>query len=150
MSRVRVETVIAELARDWELPELILDENDYVCLQGADGTIVNIDYFEEDAALSLYVTVAPNPEQDRAVVYQLMLEGNCNWSETAGTTLALDETGEYILLTAALEAATLDLDGLVQQIERLLTTATDWAEYIKSLLDETPTTTESAEPVDFA
>ncbi len=140
--------MFAELARDWELSELALDDNDFLCLQTADGAVVNIDYFEQDAALAFYTTVGRVPD-DGGEIYQILLEGNCDWAETAGGTLALDPSSEFVLLTAKLHAETLDLDRIVQQIETLTTTAADWATFMESLVEGAPGE-ESQEPADFA
>ena len=149
MSRARVETVLAELARDWELSDLALDDNDFFCLQTADGVLVNIDYFEQDDALAFYTTVCRVPAEAGGEIYQVLLESNCDWAETAGGTLALDPTSEFVLLTAALPAATLDLTTLAGQVETLAQSAIGFKSFIASLVDGAPGES-SQETADFA
>ena len=142
MSRATIENLITELAREWTLPDLAMDENDYLCIQTETGVFINIDFFEEADQLSFYTTVAEvsdevSPE-NRLKVHRTMLEANSGWEETSGATLALDSTGTLALLTVAMPVEGLDLPAMRQRVEDFAKLAWHWSKRIKTIAAATP------------
>ena len=142
MSKTQAETLVAELAQEWELPELAMDADDYFCVQPADGVVLNVDYFEAADVFSLYTTVAEIPAQNRLAAFESMLRANFGWEETGGATLALDSTGELALLTAEIPVDGLDLPVMLDRIETFSRLAWSWSKKINALAEES----EAAEP----
>lgn len=125
MNRKRVESVIEDLARKWDLPEIALDE-DYLCIESRPDFIVNLDYFENDNAISCYATVGEVPAEGKNELYRSLLGGNYDWVETAGTTVSVDPAGQFVLVTASMSATDLDLEKLLDSFDRLYQAAQKW------------------------
>jgi len=75
---------------------------------------------------------AAHPER-RSVLHQAMLMANLSWREVAGGALALDPDGERVLLRVRLDLATLDAEGLRQQLYATIDTAERWAAELATL-----------------
>lgn len=132
MSRTVVQTLISDLSREWGLPDLAMDENDFLCVQ-TNGVVINVDYFEDENVLAFYGTVADMPTENREPVLEAMLVGNFGWQETAGATLALDSTEQLALLTVTIPVNGLDLPVLLDCIQMFTDLAWHWSKKIDSL-----------------
>jgi len=143
MSRAAAAILIADLARELDLPELALDEQDYVCVQIEDGVVVNIDYFEEGDVLSLYTTVGEAPAEQRRPILQRMLESNFAWQGTAGATLCLDPSEELALLTGSMPLGDMDLPALKQLLADFCQLAWMWSERLQQLAADAPASIET-------
>ena len=132
MSRARITTAIAELAAEWQLPQMELDENDFLCID-VDGLIINIDYFEEAECLSIYSTVAEVPNGKRAECFDLMLRANYGWQKTAGAVLAVDPSETLALLRTEVTLNDLDLPVLLNRMDEFTTTVKHWADRLEQL-----------------
>ena len=138
MPRSSMEILIADLARELDLPDLGLDNHDYVCVQTEDGVIFNMDYYEQDDVLSWYTTVGEVPDEQRIPVLDAMLSANFGWEETGGATLCLDPEGKLALLTVSMPVADMDLPVLRQRMQDFSEMAWAWSKRISALAEANP------------
>jgi len=131
-----MDILVAELAREMDLPDLELDEQDYVCVQTEDGVVFNIDYFEEDDVLSFYTTVGEVHDEHRLPILAAMLAGNSAWEATGGATLCLDPEGQLALLTVAMPAGDLNLPLLRQRMQDFSEVAWTWSGRIRAITEQ--------------
>ena len=128
MSRERVTTTLGELASEWGLPGLALDENDFLCIE-TDDRLINIDYFEDADAVSMYGTVAEVPEDRRLECFRMMLQANHGLAGgEVPQALALDPTEQLALLRAEIPVYELTLPGLLSAISNFVRDLNSWTE----------------------
>lgn len=138
MSKSSMEKLVAELAKEWDLPDLAMDKNGFFFVKTADGVFINVDYFEEEDVVSFYTTVAEISKKYRETIYELLLEGNFSWDLTSGATLCIDATEKVVLLTVAMPARELDLRTLLKRFSDFGKVGWFWSQRIAGV-SETPT-----------
>ncbi|MEZ5581677.1 MAG: type III secretion system chaperone [Candidatus Competibacteraceae bacterium] len=125
--------LIKDLGREIGLPEMAMDENDFVCLFTNDGVVLNLDYHEDEDVLVMYATVGEIPDDQRLQLYQELLQANFFWQSTAGATMCIDHTAERVMLMTNITVGDLDLPKLMAVLDHFTGLAWVWSDRIREL-----------------
>ncbi|NJN48094.1 MAG: type III secretion system chaperone [Candidatus Competibacteraceae bacterium] len=136
MSKSHMQHLTDELGDAIGLPDLALDEKDFVCIVSEDGVVLNLDYFEDEDTLVMYTTVGEIPDDKRLKLYQEMLRANFFWETTAGATLCLDPEIDLALLMANVTVADMSLPQLMNILDHFTKLAWAWSDRIRALIGE--------------
>lgn len=131
-----IDIVLRDFGAAIGVPEMKLDERDYLAITTGEGFGLNFDYFDEDSALVVYTTAGDIPEEHRVDLYEEMLKANLFWNTTGGATLCIDPEGESALVTAHIRTNGLDAPTLVNFVTNLCRVAAMWNARLRELVEE--------------
>ena len=98
MSKALFLSIIQELGKNINLPDLKPDEDNYCCLGFDDKIVTHIQYNEENNIIMLFSQIGIVAKDKQAVIYPKLLKANLFWQGTGGATVGVDdETNEVVL-----------------------------------------------------
>ncbi|MEE4377567.1 MAG: type III secretion system chaperone [Candidatus Competibacteraceae bacterium] len=133
MSKENIHQLVKDLGREMDLPDMTMDENDFVCIFTNDGVVLNLDYHEDEDVLVMYSTVGDVPDDQRLQLYQELLQANFFWESTAGATMCVDHTAERVMLMANITVGDLDLPKLMTVLDHFIRLSWAWSDRIREL-----------------
>ncbi len=136
MSKENIHQLIKELGQEMGLPDMEMDENDFVCIFTEDGVVSNLDYHEDEDVLVMYATVGEIPDDKRLQLYQELLQANFFWESTAGAMMCLDHTAEQVMIMANITVGDLDLPKLMTVLDHFIRLAWAWSDRIRELIGQ--------------
>lgn len=137
MPKENMHHLIKELGQELGLPDMEMDDKDFVCIFAEDGVVLNLDYYEDEDVLVLYTTVGEiNNENNRLRIYEEMLRGNFVWESTAGATLCIDPSAKLALMMTNVTVGDLDLPKLMNVLNHFTRLAWVWSDRIRDLTEQ--------------
>lgn len=137
MSKENMHHLIEELGQELGLPDMEMDDQDFVCIFTDDGVVLNLDYHEDEDVLVLYTTVGEIPNDNKRLqLYEEMLRGNFAWESTAGATLCIDPSAKLALMMVNITVGDLDLPKLMKVLNHFTRLAWVWSDRIRELTDQ--------------
>ncbi len=131
--RTHFATLLAALGR--QTGQDFVPDSGGACGLVFDDLPVTLQYLEADQCILLYCTVGAVPDGDaeRLAFYSRLLRANFFFRETAGATLAADESTKLVALQQAFPLQALDETGFLSLLERYLNMAEHWRRACASL-----------------
>ncbi len=133
MSKENMHHLIDELGQKLGLPDMQMDDNDFVCIFTDDGVVLNLDYHEDENILVIYTTVGEIADDKRLQLYEEMLRGNFVWQSTAGATMCIDPSAKLAMMMANVTVGDLDLPKLLNVLNHFTRLAWVWSDRIREL-----------------
>jgi len=122
--------VMKEFGKDIDLPELSFDDAGYCCLS-FDEIVVNLEVDEPSGHLFFYSNVGNLPEEGRAEFYEILLEANFLYRETAGGILGIDKELNGVVLAYKVPFSGLDLPQFSRVMGNFIGMVELWTERIQ-------------------
>ena len=91
-----------------------------------DDLAITVDSDFDAGKLILSSDLVSPPEETRLATYELLLQYNCQWPETGGLRMGLDEPGGTIVQMFDLPLAGLDLERLVTVVQNFIDQTELW------------------------
>lgn len=130
------EQLLLDLGQVIELPDLSLDEHGCARLMFDGKLPMQLEHDEAAQALMLYFVLETIPPEGREAVFQQLLKGNLFGATTAGSTLAIDDLNNDIVLWQRVMLETATGEKLARIIEQMLDVAEQWQVRLKERTSE--------------
>lgn len=144
MSQEHVANLVKQFGADYEIDGLTLDENGYCCLM-FDEIVVNLEA-GEDGQLFLYANVGTAPEDGREGFFQMLLEANYLYKNTAGGVIGYDAEHDIVLLTIQTPGSTLEKSSFETLLENFVNVAATWTQRVSEYSEPTVEMDEAVVP----
>jgi hypothetical protein len=118
------EQLLQSLATTLDLPGLRFDGHGCARIAIDDAPALNFE--RTSSAIHLYSVLAPLPPEGRESLYAQMLKGNLFGEATAGSSLAIDEPRNEILMCRTVVAEFASGPSFVSIVEQFVDTAREW------------------------
>ncbi|MBQ8707239.1 MAG: type III secretion system chaperone [Succinivibrionaceae bacterium] len=112
--------------------DLELDENS-ACNFEVDDVFVTIVAMDEIEQIVLMGDIGAPPEFEHEKLFRLMLEANYLYGSTRGSTIALNESNDHVVLTKYLPLKLQSEDSLYSEVETLISVCEIWRQIMKDV-----------------
>ena len=127
----RAQAVLTEFAWTVGLDDLAFDADGH-CVLGIDAVIVNLERDEEGGMVVLY-SVIGRPGGDATAVHRALLRAQYLGVETRGMTFGLRPEDDAVVLSRALDLATLDVASFQAALQAFVDMAEAWTARLPEL-----------------
>ena len=145
MSAQTFEALLREFGGKIGLPELRPDERGY-CALSFDDLDAHLQYAGERDELVVFTRLGVLDDEDRAGIYERMLEANLFWGGTNGGTLGVEPDSGMVFLMMKADLCALDGAAFDDLLERFIAAGERWRQEVAAFAGEgeTPPTGEEA------
>ena len=125
MGRADMENLLNGFGEKVGISDLNFDENGYCCLF-FDEIVCNMELDEEAELLFMYTSVGEVPAEGKEAFYEVLLEANYFYRQTAGATLGIDRDAGLVVLAYQISFAGLDYHQFEKTIENFVNVSESW------------------------
>jgi len=126
MSVENYKQLISELGQSVGLPDLVPDEDNYVCLGFDDKIITHVQYNPENEVVMLFAQLGTIDEDKENDVYPRLLKANLFWQGTGGATIGVDDETREVLLCYQTQMVNMDFPKFQELMEGFVNTSELW------------------------
>ena len=135
MPERRAAGLMRALGEEIGIPGLALDDAG-CCSLDFDGTVVNFELAAASRQLFLYANIGEISAAAGAGLYQRLLDANLLWKGTAGATLALDQSGNRVVMQQAVAVEHVSDADFKAMVEAYVAVAEEWAKRVEEAAAE--------------
>ena len=125
--------LLADFGATTGIPSLAADSEGYCILELDEKVVLVMQYEQETESIVFYTDLGKYPRTCEQAVFFDILQANCLWAGTGGTTLGINAENNSVLMCYRLQTLNLEPETFERTIESFTNTAEYWTGRIEAL-----------------